>query len=267
LKIVLLFTFTKPGKNMTQRPAVIIGNWKMNKTLSDTKSFILGLVPSMQKCVNQVGLAVPFTMLAAAIEAAANTPIMIGAQNVSNYEHGAYTGETSCAMIKDAGASFVLIGHSERRRLFHESNKVVNEKICKSLEWCIKPVFCIGETLEEHQNGETHEVLNRQITQGLKGLSNDQIKSLIIAYEPVWAIGTNQAATPDVVQKTHAYCRSILAKEWGNNVANHTVIQYGGSVTADNASALLNESDIDGLLIGGASLSLETFSKIILTSV
>lgn len=142
-----------------------------------------------------------------------------------------------------------------------------NKKIKKLLELNIKPVFCIGETLSEHQSGKAHDVLHHQLMQGLKGLSPNQIKSMVIAYEPVWAIGTNQAATPDVVQETHAFCRSVLTKEWGQEVADCVVIQYGGSVSPVNALALLEQPDVDGLLIGGASLSLDSFSKIVLARI
>ena len=246
---------------------VIIGNWKMNQTIADAKKFISELIPLLAQCTYQIGLAVPFTALATAAESAKNTPLMVGAQNISNHEQGAYTGEISGAMIKEAGASFVLIGHSERRRLFHEMDKVVNEKIRKSLEWNITPVFCIGETLDAHQEGKTKDVLTRQIMEGLKGLTSDQVQSMIIAYEPVWAIGSNQAATPVVVQEAHVFCRSMLAEGWGKETANKVVIQYGGSVTPANTASFLEQPDVNGLLVGGASLSFETFSKIVLTRI
>lgn len=251
---------------MKNRPTFIIGNWKMNKTIAETRSFISGLALVMHHNHHEVGLAVPFTSIAAAAEAAAHTPIMIGAQNVSNHDHGAYTGEVSCQMIKDAGARFSLAGHSERRHLFHENDSLVNKKIEKMLEYGIKPVFCIGETLEEHESGKTEAVLQKQIVQGLKGLSQDQVAFTVIAYEPVWAIGTGKAATPEMVQETHAFCRAVLAKEWGKNVADQVILQYGGSVNPSNAVELLKQPDVDGLLVGGASLTLDTFSKIILAN-
>ena len=249
---------------MTHRPTLIIGNWKMNKTIAEAESFLSSLSLSIKQCTSEVGLAVPFTMISVANKAVSGTKIRIGAQNVSSYEQGAYTGEISCAMLKDAGASFTLIGHSERRRHFHEDDKIVNAKILRCLEWSIQPIVCVGETSEEHQAGMTHEVLERQIINGMRGLTQDQIKGLVLAYEPVWAIGTNQAATPDIVEKTHAFCRSVLAKKWGNPAAEKVLIQYGGSVTAANAADLLNQPDVDGLLVGGASLTWESFSKILL---
>lgn len=252
---------------MKQRPTLIIGNWKMNKTIAEARGFISGLALVMSQSAFQVGLAVPFTMLAVAAETALETPIKIGAQNVSDRDEGAFTGEISVKMIKDAGATFSLVGHSERRHLFHEDDELVNRKIKKVLELNIKPIFCIGETLAEHQSGKAHAILSNQMIQGLKGLSPHQIESLAIAYEPVWAIGTNQAATPEVVQETHAFCRSFLAKEWGPKVAERVVIQYGGSVSPANAVALLEQPDVDGLLIGGASLSLDSFSKIVLARI
>jgi triosephosphate isomerase (TIM) len=252
---------------MKKRPKFIIGNWKMNKTIAETRSFISGLALVMHQSHFQVGLAVPFTSIAAAAEAAAQTPIKIGAQNISNHDHGAYTGEISCGMIKDAGATFCLAGHSERRHLFHENDSLVNKKIEKMLEYAIKPVFCIGETLEEHQSGKTKDVLQRQILQGLKGVGQSQLEFTVIAYEPVWAIGTGKAATPDMAQETHAFCRSVLAKEWGEKAATQVILQYGGSVNPSNAVELLSQTDIDGLLVGGAALTLDSFSKIVLAKI
>jgi triosephosphate isomerase len=252
---------------MSQRPVVIIGNWKMNKTIAEARQFISALAPVAAKSKREVGIALPFTMLNTAAEIAMETTIMIGAQNVSDKDHGAYTGEVSCAMVKDAGATFTLVGHSERRHIFHENDAMINEKIIKCLKIGINPVFCIGETLDEHQSGNKRKILEQQILQGLKGLEQKQVEDLVIAYEPVWAIGTNRAATPDIVQETHAYCRNVIAKEWGKKVADHVVIQYGGSVTATNAAALLEQTDVDGLLVGGASLTLDSFSKIVLAGI
>jgi len=239
----------------------------MNKTIAETRSFISGLALEMHRSTFLVGLAVPFTSLAIASELAKETPILIGAQNVSEHSHGAYTGEISCSMIKDVGASFVLIGHSERRHYFHENNTLVNKKIKKVIESKIQPVLCIGETLEEHQSGKTHSVLSNQILECLQGLNPAQVGTIVIAYEPVWAIGTNQAATPEIVQETHAFCRSVLAKEWGKELADLMIIQYGGSVTPANAAAILEKPDVDGLLVGGASLTLDSFSKIVLARI
>lgn len=250
---------------MPHRPKVIIGNWKMNKTIAEAKSFISGLALAAKQSAFQIGLAVPFTMIDAAAETARGTVIRIGAQDVADREEGPYTGEVSAKMIVDAGASFVLVGHSERRRCFHEDDAMVNRKIQGVLKVGIQPVCCIGETQEERQSGQAYSVLRRQLLQGLHGLSKEAIASLSIAYEPVWAIGTSQVATPEIAQETHAFCRSVIADTWGKEAADRLIIQYGGSVNPTNAAALLAQSDIDGLLVGNASLSLEAFTSIVLT--
>lgn len=252
---------------MPHRPKVIIGNWKMNKTIAETKHFISGLSSVVGESVFQIGVAVPFTMIATAAEAAQGTAIAIGAQNVSDRVEGPYTGEISARMLQDAGASFALVGHSERRRNFHEDDEEVNRKILALLALGIKPICCIGETREEQQSGQTYAVLQRQLLTGLRGLGAEAVASMVIAYEPVWAIGTNQVATPEAAQETHAFCRRVIAAAWGQSVADRLVIQYGGSVNVANASSLLAQPDVDGLLVGNASLSLETFSNILLARV
>lgn len=245
------------------RPKVIIGNWKMNKLTAEARSYVSGLALAVSQIPHQIGVAVPFTAICAAAEAARGTPIWIGAQNVSDFEEGPYTGEISVSMLKDAGASFAIVGHSERRHIFHEDNALVNRKVACVLKAGLKPVVCVGETLEQHQTGKTNEVLHTQILNSLKGLSPSNVEHLILAYEPVWAIGTGKTATPENVQSSHAHCRKVIASEWGKDTAEHIVIQYGGSVKPDNAAALLALPDVDGLLVGGASLSLESFNQII----
>lgn len=241
------------------RAKFIIGNWKMNKSIAEARSFVseLGLTTSNRTC--QVGLAVPFTMISAAAEAAKGSPVLIGGQNASEHEEGAFTGEISCRMLKDAGASFVLLGHSERRHLFHEDDTLVNRKVKRALQAQLRPIVCVGETDQQHQAGETHAVLRGQLTQSLKGISVNEVEHLVIAYEPVWAIGTNKTATPEIVESAHRHCRDVIAAEWGNEVASRVIIQYGGSVKPENAAVLLALPDVDGLLIGGASLTLESF--------
>jgi len=245
------------------RPKVIIGNWKMNKTVAETRSFVSGLGLNSVVRTFQVGLAVPYTMILTAAEAARGTAISIGAQNCSDHDEGAFTGEISCHMLKDAGASFVLVGHSERRQLFHETNALVNRKVKKSIAATLKPVVCIGETEEQHLSGKIENVLHDQILHSLKGLNPSEVEHLILAYEPIWAIGTGKTATPENIQFAHAYCRKVIASEWGKDTAEHTVILYGGSVKPENAAMILEQSDVDGLLVGGASLSLESFNKIL----
>ncbi len=245
------------------RPTVIVGNWKMNKTIIEARAFIAGLALTAHRPTTQVGVAVPFTMIAAAAEAARGSAIAIGAQNVSDMPDGAFTGEISCAMLKDAGASFVIIGHSERRRLYGENDEIVNRKALSAIAAGLRALVCIGETLEQRKGGSTQAVLAEQLVKGLKGFTPAHFEHLVLAYEPLWAIGTHQTATPEQAQETQHFCREKLAGEWGSDIAAKVVIQYGGSVRTDSAQALLVQPDIDGLLVGGGSLSLESFSKII----
>lgn len=245
------------------RPTAIIGNWKMNKTIAEAKTYVFELTPLMRHSRKYVGLAVPFTMIASAAEAAKGTSIAIGAQNASDAEEGAFTGEISSSMVKEAGASFVILGHSERRQLFHENNALINRKLFRALAADLKVVLCIGETKEERDKGETEKVLCNQLSGCLEGVTALQMANLMIAYEPVWAIGTGKVATPESVQVVHHFCRDQIASQWGQHTAEHQIIQYGGSVKPENAAALLEQPDVDGLLIGGASLSLASFSKFI----
>lgn len=245
------------------RRKVIIGNWKMHKTIGEATAFIAGLTPTAKEVASMVGLAVPFTALASAAAAAKGTVIAIGAQNVSQAEGGAYTGEISCAMIKDAGAIFALVGHSERRRYHHEDDGMVNRKVHGLLAAGLQPVVCVGETLSEMESGRMKEVLHRQLTQGLHGLTAEQLEASLIAYEPVWAIGTGKAASPEDARLAHAYCRSVIKEVWGEAVSSKARLLYGGSVTVQNAAELGHQEGVDGLLIGGASLSLNTFSEIV----
>jgi triosephosphate isomerase (TIM) len=249
--------------SVTVRPTVITGNWKMYKTISEAVSFIEGLIPFASKTHAEVGLAVPFTILPSAAKAAQNSLIKVGAQNLNAEKEGAFTGEISGRMLTDAGASFVIVGHSERRRLFHETDAMINKKLKGALHAGLRTIVCIGETLEEHQQGKVQTVLQKQIEQSFEGITEEQLKNVILAYEPVWAIGTNQTATPEIAQKAHRFCREVMARKWGEIPAEKVVIQYGGSVKADNAASLLEQADVDGLLVGGASLSLDSFSKII----
>lgn len=245
------------------RAKYIIGNWKMHKTMAEAKTFVSSLALTKHSDLVQVGLAVPYTAIAVAAEAARGSTIAIGAQNASEHAQGAYTGEVSAEMIKDAGALFTLVGHSERRRLFHEDDRTVNIKVKRALQSGLKVVLCFGETLEEREAGLTHEVLQRQLLEGLKEITAAELVQITLAYEPVWAIGTSKAATPAQAEEAHAFCRELIAINWGRERAQHQQIQYGGSANPENAQALLNQPDIDGLLVGGASLNLELFSKLI----
>ena len=243
------------------RPTVIAGNWKMYKTIEEATTFVETLPPLVGKSQAAVYLAVPFTALHAV--ASLKGPFTIGAQNMHDAAEGAFTGEVSGAMLREAGAHFVILGHSERRHIFHESNAFINKKVKRALKEGLEPIVCVGETLEAHEAGETEAVLKDQLLGSLEGLSPEEVVKLIIAYEPVWAIGTGKVAHPDDAEAAHKYIRRVIGEKWGEKVAEGLVIQYGGSVKPDNAAALLIKSDVDGLLVGGASLSAESFSQII----
>lgn len=246
-----------------QRPAIIVGNWKMHKTIAEAKSFIEELEPAARHAKAKVWLAVPFTAIQASAEIARKSPIVIGAQNMHEQESGAFTGEISCSMLKEAGAAFVILGHSERRKLFHETDASINKKIKVALHHDMSPIVCVGETLEQHQNGLTHRIIEEQLSLSLQGLNVTDLEKVILAYEPVWAIGTGRNATPEQAQDMHRFCRQFVGHHWTTAVAEKIIILYGGSVKPDNALALLTEPDIDGLLVGGSSLSVNSFSQII----
>lgn len=245
------------------RPCLIIGNWKMYKTIEQALEFIDKIAPVAEKSPAKVMLAVPFTAIKSGAEKAKGTNIIIGAQNMNDATEGAFTGEVAASMLKEAGAEFVLIGHSERRTIFHETNAQVARKVQRALASELQPIMCIGETYDEHEQNKTEEVLKIQVTEGLAGTTNAAAASLVIAYEPVWAIGTGLAATPELVAKSHQVIRSILSGIWSDKEAAKVPIVYGGSVTPKNAESFLDLADVDGLLIGTASLHPETFAKII----
>lgn len=247
----------------SQRPIIITGNWKMYKTIEQTVEFVQTLAPLVENVAPLVYLAVPFTAIKAAADQAKETKIVIGAQNMHDASEGAFTGEIAGKMLVEAGARFVILGHSERRILFKETNDVINRKMKRAISDRLQPVLCIGETQQEREAGLTPQVLTTQLTECLAGIKSEQLKDLIIAYEPVWAVGTDLAATPEIAEQAHKICREWLIDQYNEKLAESTVIQYGGSVKPENASAFLEQLDIDGLLVGGASLSAETFSKII----
>lgn len=249
--------------SQVHRPTIIVGNWKMHKTIAEAKSFIEELATVASKTMTDIWIAVPFTAIQASAEIARNTRIVIGAQNVYDQESGPFTGEISCSMVKEAGAAFVILGHSERRQLFHETDVSINKKVKQVLHNRLRPIVCFGETLEQYQNGLTYHVLEKQLSQSLDGISTAELQDVILAYEPIWAIGTNKTAIPSQAQEVHNFCREFLSRHWTNTVAEKIVILYGGSVKPDNALALLAEPAIDGLLVGGSSLSIDSFSKII----
>jgi triosephosphate isomerase len=208
----------------------------------------------------------PFTNLETVNAVIKDSAIQLGAQNMYFEENGAFTGEISPAMLKSVGCSFVILGHSERRTIFGESNQLINKKIKAALKFGIKPIFCIGESLEQRENGTTFKVVENQITEGLAGITESELETLIIAYEPVWAIGTGKVASPEQAQEVHKFIRQLLSKIYTAQFAEKVIIQYGGSVKPENAAELLSQPDIDGALVGGACLKADSFAKIIISA-
>ncbi len=245
------------------RPVTILGNWKMHKTAREASTFVSQLAKRLQKTSTRVYIAPSFIAIGAAAEAARQSEIVIGAQNLNENDCGAFTGEVSSEMIKEAGARFVIIGHSERRNIFHETDADVNSKVKKAVSEGLQPILCIGESKEERNQNHTHKVLEMQLREGLAGLSSDALNSLLIAYEPIWAIGSGSMASPEMAQEAHHHCREIITEIWGEKRAKTTPILYGGSVKPEMTKALMQEPDIDGALVGGASLDIETFYQII----
>jgi triosephosphate isomerase len=246
-----------------KRTSLIVANWKMYKTIEEAIRFVTELIPLVEASVPAVYLAVPFTVLHEIAIRCKSTKIAIGAQNMNEHEEGAFTGEISGRMLKEAGAKFVIIGHSERRQLYHESNELVNKKLKKALEIGLKPILCVGETAAEREKGDTIKVLTTQLRHSLADLTSEALDNLTLAYEPIWAIGTNQTAMPETAQEIHHFCRRFLDHEWGTHAGQTTRILYGGSVKPENAGKLMEQKDIDGLLVGNASLSVESFEKIV----
>src|SRR5262245_44051579 len=242
----------------------IAGNWKMFKTVQEAVFFLkeLKLVVKDVKDV-EIVVAPPFTAVHAVAEAARNTNIGVAAQNLYWEASGAFTGEVSGPMIKEAGAEYVIIGHSERRRLFGETDATVNRKVVAALGADLTPIVCVGETLEEREGNRTLAVLDRQVKEGLDGLSATQVADLVIAYEPVWAIGTGRVATAAQAEEAHAHIRTRLRQWFGADAAERCHVIYGGSVKADNIAELIREPDVDGALVGGASLDLRSFGEIV----
>ena len=245
------------------RRKVIAGNWKMNMLPNEAIKFIEDLTPLVKDTKNEVILCVPFTDLFYSLLTAQNTNIKIGAQNMHFEKSGAYTGEVSGEMLKAINVEYVIIGHSERRQYFNETDESVNKKIKAAFKNGLKPIVCVGETLEEKEAGKTVEIITTQTELALEGLTDEQVKDTIIAYEPIWAIGTGKTATSEDANNSIKEIRNKIAKIYGQEVAQSVIIQYGGSVKSSNAKELFTMSDIDGGLVGGASLKAEEFSKIV----
>ena len=246
------------------RKPIIAGNWKMNNTQASAVELINELKP-LVKGINktEIVVCVPFTMIEKVKKAVRGSKIKVGAQNVAWANKGAFTGEISADMLKEVGAEYVIIGHSERRQYFGETDKSVNMRTVQALKNDLKPIVCVGETLNEREGNKTNEVLKTQLEGAFEGFSADDIKKVVIAYEPVWAIGTGKTATAQQANDTIKFIRKVLEKMFTRPVANKVRIQYGGSMNAKNASELMAMSDIDGGLIGGASLKAEDFSKVV----
>jgi triosephosphate isomerase len=249
------------------RTPFIAANWKMFKTVHEAVVFVKEF-RSMVKDVDDVEIVVapPFTAVHAVAEAARNTPIGVSGQNLHWEREGAFTGEVSGAMLREAGADYVIIGHSERRRLFGETDETVNRKLVAAFANKLTPIVCIGETLEEREANQTTDVLDRQIKNGLDAMTGDQVSALVIAYEPVWAIGTGRNATPAQAGEAHAHIRGRLRQWFGGPAAENCHVIYGGSVKPDNISELVVLSDVDGALVGGASLEVRGFFDIVARS-
>lgn len=246
------------------RRVIISGNWKMNKVTSDANELIDALVNGVNDMPAEREMVIfpPAIYLKEVSAKAAGSRVAVGAQNMYFEAEGAFTGENSPKMVKDAGSEYILIGHSERRHVFGETDELINKKVQTAYEFELKPMLCIGELLEEFEAGKSKDVCKTQLVEGLKGLSKDQMKQMVIAYEPVWAIGTGKVATPEIAQDIHAFCREVLKEIFDEEIAGIVPILYGGSVKPDNAAGLLAKEDIDGVLVGGACLKADSFLSI-----
>lgn len=245
------------------RIPLIAGNWKMYKTSAEARDFISALSQESFSDARRVFLAVPFPSLECAAESAKGGRICVGAQNMHDQVEGAFTGEVSAAMLKSSGASFVLLGHSERRHYFSETNAFIHRKVQRALEEGLTPILCIGELLSERENGECESVLRVQLEECLQGITCEQSVHVVIAYEPIWAIGTGKTATPEIAQSVHQFIRQWLDVRFGSECAQKVLLLYGGSVKPDNIAALMKQADIDGVLVGGASLDVKSFVQIV----
>jgi triosephosphate isomerase len=246
------------------RRPIIVGNWKMHKTTAEA----VVLVNALQTSVGQardvdIGVAPPYTALTAVAEALRGSRLFVAAQNMHWEPQGAFTGEISAAMLRDVGCARVIIGHSERRQYFAETDATVNRKLQAALSAQLDPILCIGETLEQRDGNATFDVLAQQMRQGLADIAADAMVRVVIAYEPIWAIGTGKTATPAQAQEVHAFIRGLLQELYGEALANEVRIQYGGSVNAGNIQALMTQPDVDGALVGGASLDASSFAQIV----
>lgn len=250
---------------MIMRKNIVAGNWKMNTSLPEGIQLAKDVRSSIEgKNLNcEVILGVPFTHLSEVAKAVAGSPIKVAAENCASESKGAFTGEVSAEMVASTGATYVILGHSERRQYYHETSAILKKKVELALANQLKPIFCIGEVLEEREAGKHFEVVERQVKEALFDLSESDFKNIVLAYEPVWAIGTGKTATNDQAQEIHAHIRKVIADKYGKSIADNTTILYGGSANGGNAKELFSKPDVDGGLIGGASLSAEKFLPVI----
>lgn len=241
----------------------IAGNWKMHKTIPEAVEMVKALKEESPQLTDaELVVIPPYTMLSEVKKVIEGSTVQLGAQNIFWEEKGAFTGEISPPMLKDAGCQYVTIGHSERRQYFGETNETVNKKIKAALAHELTPIMCIGESLEEREKGNTMDKVETQINSGLEGLGKDEIRRIVIAYEPIWAIGTGVTATPSQAEEVHSFIREKLTEKYGNEIASYAIILYGGSVKPANTYSILKENNINGALVGGASLEADSFIQI-----
>ena len=246
------------------RKPIIAGNWKMNKTIGEACELVTALKDKVADVADvEIAVAPPFTALLAVAEVIKGSNIKLAAQDMYWEEEGAFTGEVSPLMLKDVGCQYVIIGHSERRTYFSETNETVNKKVKAAHAHSLKPIVCLGERLEERESGVTKDVVRDHVVNGLSGITEEQILNTVIAYEPVWAIGTGKTATPEEAQEVHEFIRELLTEVYSSATAEAVRIQYGGSVKPNNITELMAQPDIDGGLIGGASLDADSFTQIV----
>ena len=245
------------------RKAIIAGNWKMNKTATEAAELIDALIPAVKDAGCEVVICVPFTDLVTAVAKTKGTNIHVGAENVHFEKSGAYTGEISADMLTDLGVEYVVVGHSERRQYFAETDETVNKRAKAALAGGLKPIICVGESLAQREQGVTEELVRMQVKIALNGVTADELKNVVIAYEPIWAIGTGKTATADQAEEVCGQIRKVIGEVYGEAVAEATTVQYGGSMNAKNCEELLSKKDVDGGLIGGASLKAPDFAVIV----
>ena len=250
--------------NRRYRKTIIAGNWKMNKTATEAKKFaddFKALLPKTKWC--DVVVCVPSVDISAAVRAFKDSRVAVGAQNLFYEDHGAYTGEVSAAMLCDLGVKYVIVGHSERRAMFGETDAIVNKKVHAALNAGLNPIICVGESLDQREMGVTMELIALQVKSALAGVAAENIRRCVIAYEPIWAIGTGKTATADQAEEVCAQIRKVIGEVYGEAVAEAVTVQYGGSMNAKNCEELLSKKDVDGGLIGGASLKAPDFAVIV----